>query len=208
MAIRKRGDYSDHIKASQWEVRPTSLSLVQKLVRLYHYAAGGSNTSVYCHGLFPRGAVWDDQCGGVAWWLPPTKSAAFNTYPEDCQGVLSLSRLVILPGVPKGAATYLLANSLKLIDRKRWPCLVTYADEYRDHQGGIYRLMGWEYLGKTEPQPVYVLGKRMVSRKAGPKTRTHQEMLDLGCVMVGKFAKHKYRSLTKRARLALAHVRG
>ncbi len=198
--------YDDHIRACDYEVRPIDLALARRLVETHHYARGGSNTSTYAHGLFPIGALWDAQCRGVAWWIPPTRGAAEKTYPPDWQGVLSLSRMVILPGVPKGGATFLLHHSSRLIDREVWPCLVTYADAWRGHDGGIYRIASWEYLGLTAPQPVYVRGGKMVARKSGPKTRSHDEMLALGCELVGKFRKHKFRHLTKAARRAIARL--
>lgn len=165
---------------------------MRDIVRRYHYAKGGSNTATHRHGLFKKDTFFDAQCQGIAWWLPPTKSAALATYPENWQGVLSLSRLVILPGVPKNACSFLLAASMKLIDRDRWPCLVTYADDWRGHTGTIYRATNWTYCGKTQPEAVYTLNGQMIARKAGPKTRTKGEMLELGCVLEGKFAKHKF----------------
>ena len=164
----------------------------RRFMRTHHYAKGGSNTSVYLHGLFAAGDLFDEQCQGIAWWLPPTPDAARATYPANWQGVLSLSRLAILPGVPANACSFLLGRSRRLIDRKLWPCLVTYADQWRGHTGAIYRADNWHYEGLTKPQRVYQIGERMVARKAGPTTRTHAEMLALGAVCLGAFAKHKF----------------
>lgn len=185
----KQEGYEDRLRKAEWYVATCTLSQAQALVAQYHYAGGGANTATYRHGLY---RVGDDDPVGVAWWIPPTKSAALATYPERWTGVLALSRLVIAPGVPKNAATFLLSRSVKLIDRAKWPCLVTYADEWRGHTGGIYRAAGWRYIGRTKPERTYVLNGRMTARKAGPKTRTHSEMLALGAVCVGAFAKHKF----------------
>jgi hypothetical protein len=123
---------------------------------------------------------------------PPTRAAAEATYPEDWEGVLALSRLAIDPGVPKNAATFLLSRSRKLIDRERWPCLVTYADTWQGHDGMIYRLDGWTEVGRTKPEPTYVRNGRMIARKAGPNTRTRAEMEEMGAVCVGSFPKIKF----------------
>jgi hypothetical protein len=138
----------------------------------------------------------------VAWWLPPIKAAAEATWGGDFREVLSLSRLVIVPGVPKNAASFLLTRSVRLIAADgRFRCLVTYADTWRQHTGHIYRVSGWEYLGLTGPEPTYVDGGgRMVSRKAGPTTRTRGEMEALGCTMVGEFPRHKFRLVLPAAR--------
>lgn len=187
-------DYSERLRKADWRVETCSLAEAQALVAAHHYAGGGSNTATGRHGLY---RVGETQPVGVAWWIPPTKSAALATYPERWTGVLALSRLVIAPGVPKNAATFLLSRSVKLIDRAKWPCLVTYADEWRGHSGGIYRAAGWTYVGRTKPERTYTLNGRMIARKAGPKTRTHAEMLALGAVCVGSFAKHKFVSVVE-----------
>lgn len=181
------------LRADEWEVRPMSdLSIAVEMVKRFHYAVGASNTAVYLHGLFRKGAFWETECQGIAWWIPPTRTAAEATYPPNWQGVLALSRLVIVPSVPKNACTFLLARSRKLIDRALWPCLVTYADEWRGHTGAIYRADNWQYIGKTRAERVYVVNGRMTARKAGPHTRTHAEMLALGAELIGSFSKHKY----------------
>lgn len=167
---------------------PHSVGL--ELVKKLHYSKGGSNTCTYMHGLFK--ATDPDVCLGVAWWIPPTKHAGINTYPKNWQGVLSLSRLAIDPAVPKNAASFLIAASIKLIDRKKWPCLVTYADEWQGHTGAIYKATNWTFVGETKPQPVYRLNGVMLSRKRGNKTRSHQEMIDLGCEFLGRFKKLKF----------------
>lgn len=180
-------------RKSEWIVDGIDLEYAQEMVRKHHYSKGGSNTAVYTHGLFPRAAFWQSECVGCAWWLPPTKTAAMAAYPKDWNGVLALSRLVILPDVPKNACSFLIRHSMRLIDRRRWPCLLTYADDWRGHTGAIYRAAGFEECGKTKPERVYVRNGRMVSRKAGPNTRTHSEMLAIGCECVGAFSKTRFR---------------
>lgn len=182
-------EYEGRLSKNEWYVKEIPLHLAQVITKEYHYAKGGSNTRTYTHGLFRKG---EEQCFGIAWWLPPTRSSAKKTYRKNPDGVLSLSRLVILPDVPKNACTFLLSRSVKLIDRKRWPCLVTYADEWRGHLGTIYKAAGWAYKGKTKPQPLFVINGRMTARKAGGYTRTHNEMIALGAVLVGYFRKHKF----------------
>lgn len=182
----------ERLRRIDWNVRAVSLDIARRLVTEYHYAHGASNTRTYLHGLFPRGAFWDEECQGVAWWIPPTKSAALATYPEDWQGVLCLSRLVIAPEVPRNAASFLLGRSMKLIDRKRWPCLVTYADEWQGHTGAIYKATNWLEMGLTNPEAAFIKDGRLIARKAGPHTRTRAEMEALGAELVGRFAKRKF----------------
>ena len=180
------------LRKADWEVRPIDIAIARRMVETHHYAAGAANTATYLHGLYHAGDIFDELCVGVAWWIPPTRSAAEATFPQNWQGVLCLSRLVILPDVPKNACTFLLARSRRLIDPIIWPCLVTYADDWRGHTGAIYRADNWTYCGKTKAERTYRINGKMIARKAGPKTRTHAEMLALGAELVGTFAKHKF----------------
>lgn len=176
----------------EWEVREISIATARHLVQENHYAGSATNTRVYTHGLYEKGY---GNCSGVAWWLPPTKAAAINTFPEgDWKCVLSLTRLVILPGVPRNACSFLLSRSVKMIDKAKWKCLVTYADTWREHTGIIYRASNWEYLGLTKPTPVFVdeYG-RMMGRKRGAKNLTVQQLNKQGFKSQGNFAKHKFR---------------
>ena len=189
--------FPERLRKEDWDVRPVSIGVARRLVENFHYAAGASNTATYLHGLFRDGEIFDEQCCGVAWWIPPTRSAAKATYPQRWQGVLCLSRLVIMPGIPKNACSFLLSRSRRMINEHLWPCLVTYADDWRGHTGSIYRADNWQYVGKTKPERTYQIDGRMTARKAGGHTRTHAEMVALGAQVAGSFAKHKFVKVCK-----------
>lgn len=185
-------DYSDRLRKQDWEVKTVSLEVARSIVVRFHYAKGSSNTAVYRHGLFQKGSFWDDDCKGVAIWIPPTKSAAQAIYPENWQGVLSLSRLAISPEVPKNGCSFLISKSIKLIDRNSWPCLVTYADSWKGHKGTIYKASNWTCAGMTKPEPTYTINGALVARKAGPKTRNYAEMIAIGANLEGSHAKVRF----------------
>lgn len=183
------------IRKADWFVQTVDLAVARDLVTRYHYARGGSNTATFRHGLFRRKNP--TVCCGVAWWLPPTKGAALASYPEKWQAVLSLSRLVIVPDVPKNAASFLLAHSIRLLRQDpRWKCLITYADPWQGHVGTIYQATGWEWTGESSKTDIWLdaTGK-MVARKAGPHTRTKAEMVSLGHHKVASSAKLRYRKV-------------
>jgi len=184
--------YSGRLNKAEWEVRPVAIEVARRLVRHFHYAKGAPNTRTFLHGLFKKDAFFDEECFGVAWWIPPTRSAAEATYPDNWEGVLSLSRLVMRPESPKNACTFLLSRSCKLIPKDRWPCLVTYADTWRGHTGGIYRAANWDYKGLTNPEETFTIKGEMVARKAGRRTRTRGQMLALGAESHGRHARHKF----------------
>ncbi len=184
--------HMDEIKfrKEEWFVQDAPLVEAQHMVREHHYSRGGSNTAVYVHGLY---RVEDFCLYGVAWWLPPTRVACESVNKHDWKRVLSLTRMVILPGVPKNAASFLLAKSIKLIKKDgRFTSLVTYADESQGHTGHVYRASNWTYVGRTGPYPRWIdLEGRQVAPKA-TKNRTKAEMLALGHLQDGKYHKHKF----------------
>lgn len=178
-------------RAADWEVKPAPLAEGQQMVREHHYARGGSNTCVYMHGLYRRG---DTRLCGVAWWLPPTRVACESVNKPQWKRVLSLTRLVILPDVPApNAASYLIGRSIRLIRADgRFVSLVTYADEYMGHTGGIYRATNWIYVGRTGP---YVRWETFDGQQVAAKAtvnRTKAEMLALGHRRIGAYYKHKF----------------
>jgi hypothetical protein len=183
---------SDRLAKADWTVRVVDIGVARRLVEREHYARGAPNTATFLHGLFRAAAFWDEECVGVAWWIPPTRSAAEATFPANWLGVLSLSRLAITPDAPRNAASFLISRSRRLIDRMRWPCLVTYADEMQGHTGAIYRADNWTYLGRTKPEAAFAVRGRLTARKAGGHTRTRTEMAQLGAESLGSFAKHKF----------------
>lgn len=192
-------EYENRLIKSEWIVRPIQLQTARQIIEKFHYAASATNTGVYTHGLFKKGEdFFDSQCLGVAWWLPPTKNAAIATYDGEWRKVLSLTRLAINPIVPKNACSFLLAHSIKLIDKTKWHCLVTYADTWQSHTGAIYKANNWEYLGLTKPSPVFQNEQgKMMGRKRAGKNLTKDELLNLGFKEIGKFEKHKFRRIIK-----------
>lgn len=177
-----------------WTVAGADIDVARKLIARNHYARGASNTATYLHGLYPARWLWYAECVGIAWWIPPTRSAAEAWAGEQWEGVLSLSRLAIdgEADVPSNACSFLLAHSARRIDRDRWHTLVTYADSWQGHTGTIYRAAGWEYCGETAPEPTYVLRGQMIARKAGQRTRTHSEMIAMGAECVGRFSRARF----------------
>jgi len=184
-------DHAFSLRKTEWFVDDISAKDARDFIVQHHYSKGASNTRVYSHGLFCRG---NGILYGVAIWLPPTRVAAESVNKEFWTKVLSLTRLACHPDAPKNAASFLLAASIKRIKRDgRFVSLVTYADDRMGHTGAIYRASNWLYAGKTRPTPAWVdpnTGKQ-VARKS-TRSRTNQQMLDLGFKMIGSFSKHKY----------------
>jgi hypothetical protein len=175
---------------NQWTVRPIQINEARGFVEQYHYAKGAAKTAVGCFGLFYKGDP--NTLHGISWWMPPPLGAA-KSVSEDHRSVLALSRFCLVEDRPANAGSFLISKSIKLLD-KRWSLLLTYADTALNHDGGLYHASNWNYDGLTRKNPLYWNpGENcMVSRKKGPKTYNHKEMLDLGYEYKGKFSKHRF----------------
>lgn len=181
---------SDSLRKSDYEVRSVPGRLARAFVETHHYSRGMSNTGVHFHGLFRRGC---DELLGVACWLPPTRVAAESVNRENWRRVLSLTRLAVKPDVPKNAATFLMAASIRIIEQEqKWVSLVTYADEFMGHTGAIYKATNWTYEGLKKGSPRWEDETgRQVARKS-TVSRSNEQMRSLGLSMVGVFGKHKF----------------
>lgn len=180
------------LRSADWEVRQVNDKTADRLVARLHYAGGSAKQSCYLHGLFEFGEPWDENCMGVAHWLPPTRAVGKCLLPSNPNGVLSLSRLCVEPSVPGNGATFLMARSMRRVDRARWPVLVTYADEMQGHTGRIYLATGWAFDGVTKPKAAWRRNGRLISTRNGTRTRTHAEMLAIGAELVGHFKKLRF----------------
>lgn len=164
------GVSSERLRSADWYVKDAPLALAQFMVELFHYARGGSNTAVYVHGLYRK---TDDRLFGVAWWLPPTRVACESVNKAEWKRVISLTRMVVMPGAPKNACSFLLARSVRAIRKDgRFVSLVTYADESQGHDGGVYRAANWSYSGRTGPYPRWLDPK--TGKQVAPKATTNR----------------------------------
>ena len=169
-----------HLRSADWEVHSIpSHGEARRLIRTWHYSKSSPNTSTYRHGLYRADAILHGDAHGCALWIPPTRGAAEHLVGEHWGGVLSLSRLVVDPDLPTNGASFLLGRSMRLIDRDRWPVLVTYADRALGHSGAIYRATNWTYHGEVAATAGDVWideSGRRNGRKRGRFTYTRAEM--------------------------------
>lgn len=177
-------------RRKDYRVEPCSQELVRFLAARAHYARDASRTAVHAHCLI---RARDNAVVGAASWLPPTRVAAESVAGEHWRGVLSLSRLMVLAGEPKNAATLLLGASMRRVKQdRRWHTYLTYADMRQGHRGTIYQATNWTYLGTMPGAPAWIDAfGRQVAAKA-TRTRTKAEMLALGYTRLSPKPKHKY----------------
>jgi hypothetical protein len=133
---------------SAYDLRPCSMDVVRGLVERHHGYGSIGNFSVYAF------AVYENEAPVAAYiWQPPPPGAAKAVCPEAPQGVLALSRMVAVPRenrVLNHVSRPLRRQMKHLIDRSRWPVLVTYSDEGQGHTGHTYQCSGWKPTARAQ----------------------------------------------------------
>lgn len=111
-----------------------------------HHAYGSVN--IACVYAF---AVYEENQPVAAFsWQPPAPGTAKTLAPSCPASVLALSRMVAVPRTERKLrhiSKPLKFQMHKLIDRGRWPVLVTYSDASLGHTGHVYKCSGWKADG-------------------------------------------------------------
>lgn len=160
----------ENLSRKDWLVERVPHGEASAVIVRWHYSKSGPNTG-QTFGLFRRDSYPMASLSGAALWLPPTRRAAEAVAGDEWRGVLSLSRLAVDPALPRNAASFLLAASMRLLDRKAWPTLLTYADTRHGHTGAIYLATGWTLDARVNSGAYFVheaTGKQ-VGRKRGKR---------------------------------------
>jgi hypothetical protein len=127
--------------APSYDLRACSLAVVEELCAKHHGYGAASATKTYAF------AVYEDGKPIAAFaWQPPPVGAAKSVCPEAPSGVLALSRMVAVDRSERKLAHIsrpLRRQMRVIIDRGRWPVLVTYHDEGQGHTGHVYKCNGW-----------------------------------------------------------------
>jgi len=153
-------------------MKQTTINRVRSLFTKYHGygSAGSSGTYVF--------AVYEDGYPIAAYiWNPPSYGCAKSVAPECPSSVLSLSRMVAVPKDERrlNHVSKPLRRQMKtLIDRTRYPSLVTFSDSSLGHTGHVYKCSGWHKTRETE-RPYYLCeftGKRKSKHCNGGSRKT------------------------------------
>lgn len=164
----KGADY-DSLARVTFDLRPCTLDDVRALCIAHHGYASAGSVAVYTFGVYE-----DERIVAAYAWQPPPPGAAVSVCPEAPSAVLALSRMVAVPRAErrlKHVSKPLRVQMKCLIDRTRWPVLVTYSDEGQGHTGYVYACSGWTpTIKRAVPTRVDAAGAR-VSRYANGTTQ-------------------------------------
>lgn len=135
------------MKTPQYDLQVVSRKAVEELCLRYHAYQSSGRFAVYSFGVIEDGRL----VAGYL-WQPPPPGAARSVCPQAPHGVLALSRMVAVPRDQRRlrhVSRPLRRQMRLLIDRTRWPVLVTYSDEGAGHTGHVYRCSGWMPTART-----------------------------------------------------------
>jgi hypothetical protein len=169
-------------------VIPISKQVAEQFVLNKHYSR---RASIFWAGF---GLEEDGQITGVAVYGQPSPPIQKHAFKDREFRLYELARVVV-QSKTKNASSFLVANSLKMLEPK--PCaVISYADMEQNHCGIIYQATNWLYTGATKSHDkAYIVdGKRthpMTLRDQGitDPTRWAKEN---GIEMVKPMDKHRY----------------
>lgn len=160
---------------STYTVRQISYSDTKPYILEIHYAKRMPSIS-YSFGLF-RG---DQLVGVVTYGSPASPFLCKGICGEEYKSfVIELNRLVLKDNI-KNEASYLIANSLKLLPKPR--VVVSYADTREGHIGKVYQACNFMFTGTTKP-------RTDMAAKDGKHSRHN---LGDSYSRVNRSAKHRY----------------
>lgn len=125
-----------------YEIVRVPQSVVIECCERWHSYGSAGTVSVYSFAVVERG-----EPVAVYSWMPPPPGAAKSVCPEAHWGVLALSRMAACARSERElnhVSKPLRRQMKRLIDRGRWPVLVTYSDESKGHTGHVYKCSGWQ----------------------------------------------------------------
>jgi hypothetical protein len=120
------------------------------IVIKYHYLHREAPCS-FAFGLFEKKT---DELKGVVIYGTPSSSPLREGIcgKEEKFNVIELTRLWISDDVPKNGESFLVGNTLKLVDKE---IIVSFAEIQQGHVGTIYQATNWIYTGLSAKRTNY-----------------------------------------------------
>ena len=128
----------------KYEIQPVSYKVAMDLIVRNHYLHRKAPCS-QAFGLFEK----DGRLVGVVVYGTPASRALQKGLcgEEEANNVVELTRLWVMDGTPKNAESFLIANSMKLVEKE---ILVSYAEVDEGHLGIVYQATNWIYTGLSD----------------------------------------------------------
>lgn len=153
------------------------------LIIKHHYLHRKSNC-VYSFGLIRKETK--EIVGVITYGIPASPNVCRGICGKDEEkNVYELTRLWIKDDVPKNAESYLIGNTLKLLDRE---IVVSYSEPEQGHVGTVYQATNFLYCGLTAKRTNRV----KIDGTKSEKHNRHMVYDKDNTVLVPRPRKHRY----------------
>ena len=96
----------------------------------------------FAFGMFDQ---YETLVGVVTYGVPASSTLLRGVCgDEEAKNVYELNRLWVDESVPRNGESFLIANTIKLLDRE---IVISYADTAQEHVGIVYQASNWIYTG-------------------------------------------------------------
>jgi hypothetical protein len=147
-----------------YTVKPISGWMARVVVIEKHYLHRACPIS-YAFGLFNS----DDTLMGVICYGTPSSAPlrAGICGPDEVDNVIELTRLWIDDSVPRNGESYLIGNTIRLVDKQ---IVVSFAEIGAGHVGTVYQATNWIYTGLSAKRTNWTIeGVNLHSQTLGDK---------------------------------------
>lgn len=115
----------------------------------------------FAYGLFEESNIKTDlfstnRLAGVIIYGTPSSAPLRSGVcgPEESKNVIELTRLWIEDGTPKNTESFLIGNTIKLVDKE---IIISYAEIDQGHIGIVYQATNWHYTGLSAKRSNWVV---------------------------------------------------
>lgn len=123
-----------------YRIKPISYKEAMEIVVKEHYLHRKAPCS-FAFGLFDENAVIGVICYGTPSSAPLRRGICGDSEKHN---VIELTRLWIKDGTPKNTESFLIGNTIKLVDKE---IIVSFAEIQQGHLGIVYQATNWIYTG-------------------------------------------------------------
>lgn len=176
------------------EVRPIPPTVARDVFERWHYLHSMPAGTHLTFGAFVGGRL----LGAVALGVGPINAHRLvdGAAREDS---LTLTRLWLDDELPGNSESHVLGVVVRALRRRtKVKFLLSYADPAAGHVGTVYQAAGWQYIGRSQAQPLMDLGDgisrhtRSVASALGTHSTTYLRRYGLVVRTMPQMAKHRY----------------
>jgi hypothetical protein len=176
----------------EYEIRKISYKEAMDIVTERHYLRRKCPVS-HAFGLVCKSDL--EIVGVVTYGVSPSSTLLKGICgPEEAKNVYELNRLWVDDRVPKNGESYLVANTIKLLDRE---IIVSFADSSQKHVGIIYQAANFLYTGLSAKfKDPKVVGKENMHHATYANGLTNAQVIEKfgaeNVTFVERPRKHRY----------------